>query len=318
MNRSVRAKGDAALAPYIELVAKGDSKRLDVRKMYKLYVNGAFVRSESGRSETLRVGPDFAANIAQGSRKDVRDAVVAARAAQPGWWKTTPAARGLILYRLAEMLESRRSMLRELRKDRDEIDAAIDRCIWYAGWCDKYSALLSTRNPVGAAHFNFSTAEPMGVVGILATDEPALLGLVSMLLPVLVAGNAGVVVASEKDPRTAVVFAEAVATSDVPSGVVNIITGSRSELGPVLAKHMDVDAVAFVAGPHSAELQALAAENVKRVRILPDQKSKKWFAKTAQSLDQIAAFCEIKTIWHPAGILAFFSMGRCVKSCARS
>jgi acyl-CoA reductase-like NAD-dependent aldehyde dehydrogenase len=183
-----------------------------------------------------------------------------------------------------------------------EVVAAIDRVIWYAGWCDKYNALLSTRNPVAGPHFNFSTAEPTGVVGILAPDEPALLGLVSVLVPALVAANAVVLVASEKDPRTAVVFAEALATSDLPAGVANIITGFRSELGPVLAKHMDVNALSFVDGPLTADLQREASDNVKRTHVLHRQKPDEWFSSAAQSLDDIAMYSEIKTIWHPAGI----------------
>ena len=294
-------------------VARDDQSRLAVRKMYKLFINGAFVRSESGRSDPLWDGKDFGANIARGSRKDVRDAVVAARAAQPKWWKTAPATRGLILYRLAEMMEARRPELLERvaegsslsRSEAErEVTAAIDRTVWYAGWCDKYSALLSTRNPVGGPHFNFSTAEPMGVVGILAPDKPALLALVSVLLPPLVAGNSVVLVASESDPRTAMVFAEALATSDLPAGVANIITGYRSELGPVLAKHMDVNALSF--GPSDADLttamQRDAAENVKRVHLLPNDGKNSWMSPSAQSLDEIAAYCEIKTIWHPAGV----------------
>jgi aldehyde dehydrogenase (NAD+) len=270
--------------------------------MYKLFINGAFVRSESGRSDPLWNGSEFGANIARGSRKDIRDAVVAARAAQGKWASTAPGTRGLILYRLAEMMEARRAEFVELLEDAQEVDAAIDRIVWYAGWCDKFSALLSTRNPVGGPHFNFSTAEPTGVVAVLAPDQPSLLGLVSVLLPPLAAGNAVVLVASEKDPRTAIVFAEALATSDVPAGVVNIITGYRSELGPVLAKHMDVNALTFVDGSQTAELQTFAAENVKRTHVLPERSRAQWFEESAQSLDEIAAYCEIKTIWHPAGI----------------
>lgn len=283
-------------------MAKDDRTRLTVRKMYKLFINGAFVRSESGRSDPLWDGNEFGANIARGSRKDVRDAVVAARAAQSKWANTAPGTRGLVLYRLAEMMEARRAEFVELLEDAQEVDAAIDRIVWYAGWCDKFSALLSTRNPVGGPHFNFSAAEPTGVVAVLAPDQPSLLGLVSVLLPPLAAGNAVVLVASEKDPRTAIVFAEALATSDIPAGVVNIITGYRNELGPVLAKHMDVNALAFVDGSQTAELQTFAAENVKRTHVLPDRSRAQWFEDSAQSLDEIAAYCEIKTIWHPAGI----------------
>jgi acyl-CoA reductase-like NAD-dependent aldehyde dehydrogenase len=290
---------------------KFDQPRLAVRKMYKLFINGAFVRSESGRSDPLWDGSEFGANIARGSRKDIRDAVVAARSAQPKWQATAPGTRGLILYRLAEMMEARHEELVDRVREgmnlsaadaEAEVVATIDRVVWYAGWCDKYNALLSTRNPVGGPHFNFSTAEPTGVVGILAPDEPALLGLVSVLLPALVASNAVVLVASEKDPRTAIVFAEALATSDVPAGVVNIITGLRSELGPILAKHMDVNALAFVDGPLTTDLQREASDNVKRTHVLHRQKRDEWFSPAAQSLDDIAMYSEIKTIWHPAGI----------------
>ena len=200
------------------------------------------------------------------------------------------------------MLEARRAELFEHCGDEGEVSAAIDRTVWYSGWCDKYNALLSSRNPVAGPHFNFSTAEPTGVVGILAPDEPALLGLVSVLLPPLVAGNTVVLVASEKDPRTAIVFAEALATSDIPAGVVNIITGFRSELGPVLAKHMDVNAIAFVDGSQTTELQTFSAQNVKRTHVIPERSKREWFDESAQSLDEIAAYSEIKTIWHPAGI----------------
>ncbi len=270
--------------------------------MYKLFINGAFVRSESGRSDPLWNGDDFGGNIARGSRKDVRDAVLAARAAQAKWWRIAASTRGLILYRVAEMLEARRAEFIELLGDAQEADAAIDRTVWYAGWCDKYAVLLSTRNPVAGPHFNFSTAEPMGVVGLLAPDEPSLLGLVSVLLPPLVAGNAVVLIASEKEPRTAVLFAEILSTGDVPPGVVNVITGLRSELGPVLAKHMDVNALGFVNGTQSAQLQTLGAQNVKRTHRLTQLDRAAWFAPQAQSLDEIAAYSEIKTIWHPAGI----------------
>jgi acyl-CoA reductase-like NAD-dependent aldehyde dehydrogenase len=294
-------------------MSKNGEVRLPVRKMYKLFINGAFVRSESGRSDPLHDGKEFAANIARASRKDARDAVVAARAAQRVWWKTAPGTRGLVLYRLAEMMEARRAELVErVREGADcdaqtagaEVTAAIDRTIWYAGWCDKYSALLSTRNPVGGPHFNFSTPEPTGIVAVLAPDEPVLLGLVSVVLPPLVAGNALVVVPSETDPRTAIVFAEAVATSDLPPGVVNVLTGSREEIGPVLAKHMDVNAIAYGAEDTelATQIEQDAAENVKRTRPRPARTRDEWFSDAAQSLDEIEAFSEIKTIWHPAGV----------------
>lgn len=289
---------------------KDQDDRVAIRKMYKLYINGAFVRSESGRSEPL--GNGSAGNIAQGSRKDIRDAVVAARAAQKKWAAMAPAMRGLVLYRLSEMLEARagefaagltRGSHLSAADAKSEVSAAIDRTVWYAGWCDKFAALLSTRNPVGGPHFNFSSAEPTGVVGILAPDEPALLGLISTVLPPIVAGNAVVVVAGKRDPQIAITFAEALATCDLPSGVANIITGHRSELGPPLAKHMDVNAIAFPQEEPTATaaLQRFGAENLKRVHIFAHERAG-WFSSDAQSLDDIARYCEIKTIWHPAGV----------------
>ena len=292
---------------------KNGDARLPVRKMYKLFIDGAFVRSESGRSDPLWDGKDFGANIARASRKDVRDAVVAARRAQGGWWQSTPGTRGLVLYRLAEMLEARHSELVERLREgseltRDdaerEVHAAIDRTIWYAGWCDKYAALLSTRNPVGGPHLNFSTPEPMGVVAILAPDQSALLALLSLVLPAIVAGNTVVVVSSQKDPRTAIAFAETVATCDLPHGVLNILTGFREELAPTLAKHMGIDAILLPDGNalFAAMLEKEAAENLKRVRRYPDRPREGWFSPLSQSLDDIAALCEIKTIWHPVGV----------------
>jgi acyl-CoA reductase-like NAD-dependent aldehyde dehydrogenase len=294
-------------------VSKNGDARLPIRKMYKLFINGAFVRSESGRSDPLRDETEFLANVARASRKDARDAVVAARAGQRTWWNTPPGTRGLVLYRLAEMMEARRAELVErVREGADlsgaqasaEVTASVDRVIWYAGWCDKYAALLSTRNPVGGPHFNFSTPEPMGIVAVLAPGLPALLGLVSVVLPPLVAGNAVVALASERDPLSAVVFAEAVATSDLPAGVFNLLTGSHAEVAPVLAKHMDVNAIAYDASDAklAQELEGEAAENVKRTRPRPERSREEWFSSDAQSLDDIEAFSEIKTIWHPAGV----------------
>jgi acyl-CoA reductase-like NAD-dependent aldehyde dehydrogenase len=294
-------------------MSKNGDVRLAVRKMYKLYINGAFVRSESGRSDPIWDGKEFGANIARASRKDARDAVVAARNAQTKWSKTSPGTRGLILYRLAEMMEARREeFLERLQEGLDiskseaerEVTAAIDRTVWYAGWCDKFSALLSTRNPVGGPHFNFSTAEPMGIVAVLAPDRPSLLGLISVLLPPIAAGNAVVAVPSELDPRTAIVFAEALATSDLPAGVANVLTGYRTEIGPVLAKHMDVNAIAFESGDPAlrALLESESAENMKRVNVYPMRAREEWYGSDAQSLDELAAYSEIKTIWHPAGV----------------
>jgi acyl-CoA reductase-like NAD-dependent aldehyde dehydrogenase len=294
-------------------VSKHEDVRLDVRKMYKLYIGGAFVRSESGRSEPLWDGKAFGANIARASRKDVRDAVVAARAAQGKWWKTAPATRALICYRLAEMMEGRRDeFVERVREGADcsaaqaeaEVTAAIDRIVWYSGWCDKYQALLSTRNPVTGPHFNFSTVEPSGVIGVLAPDRPGLLGLVSVVLPPLVSGNALVVVASETDPRTAIIFAEALATSDIPAGTVNILTGHRSELAPILAKHMDVNGLGFEDDDREQTtlLQKASADNVKRTHLWPKRSTEDWFSSDVQSLDEVSAYCEVKTIWHPAGV----------------
>ena len=282
--------------------------RVPIRKMYKLYVNGAFARSESGRSD--QIGGE---NVAHASRKDVRDAVVAARAAYAKWAEQTPALRGLVLYRLAEMMEARKAELADqlvvggtvdAAEAAREVTAAVDRTVWYAGWCDKYLALASTRNPVGGPHFNFSTPEPTGVVALLAPDEPALLGLVTAVLPALVSGNAVVVVAGERDPRSAVVFAECLSTSDLPGGACNVLTGTRAELAPVLAGHMDVNALGAFGLDATAEkrLGELAAENVKRTHFEAAPAREAWFADGYDDLQRVLAFTELKTIWHPARI----------------
>jgi acyl-CoA reductase-like NAD-dependent aldehyde dehydrogenase len=282
--------------------------RVPIRKMYKLYINGAFARSESGRSDQID-----GENVAHASRKDVRDAVVAARAAQEKWAAQAPALRGLVLYRLAEMMEARRSELAgqlvvggtaDDAAAQREVTAAIDRTVWYAGWCDKYLALGSTRNPVAGPHFNFSTPEPTGVVALLAPDEPALLGLVTAVLPALVSGNAVVVVAGERDPRSAVVFAECLATSDLPGGACNVLTGTRAELAPVLAGHMDVNALGAFGLDAAAERQLgeLAAENVKRTHFEDAPPGEAWFDDRFDDLERVLAFTELKTIWHPARI----------------
>jgi acyl-CoA reductase-like NAD-dependent aldehyde dehydrogenase len=284
------------------------SDRVAVRKTYKLYLNGAFVRSESGRTDS--VGGE---NVVRGSRKDVRDAVQAARAAHEKWGGQTPSNRGLVLYRLAEMMEARASSLAEqlvlggtvtAAAAQREVEAAIDRTVWYAGWADKYVVLASARNPVSGPHFNFSTTEPTGVIGVIAPDEPALLGLVTAVLPPLVSGNAVIVAASERDPRTAVVFAECLATSDLPGGTCNVITGVRSELGPALAAHMDVDGLHAFGVGHEAEvaLGELAAESVMRTRFEDALPVKAWFKPSYDDLDRVLAFTEVKTIWHPARI----------------
>jgi len=287
--------------------------RLDVRKTYKLYVNGAFVRSESGRSDVVGAGTDDSANVARASRKDLRDAAVAARTAFARWATMSPISRGLVLYRLAEMMDARRAeCVERLRLGMNldeagalrETTAAIDRTLWYAGWCDKYAAVLSARNPVAGPYYNYSTPEPTGIVGVVAPDEPSLLGLVSSLVPPLVSGNAVIAIASELDPRTAIVFAECLATSDLPAGTANILTGRRIEIAPHLARHMDVNAIAAYGldAPFAAELERLAADNLKRSRMLPAGSLADWLSPEAQDLEHVAAFVEIKTIWHPAGI----------------
>ena len=262
--------------------------RLPVRKTYKLFVGGAFPRSESGRTYEAE-----GQNIARASRKDVRDAVRAARAAQPGWASATAYNRGQVLYRLAEMVEARVPEFAELCSGRDEVERSIDRIVWYAGWADKLPQVLGGSNPVAGPYFNFTVPEPTGVVAILAPDEPPLLGLVSRVLPPLVGGNAVVAVASEQRPLAAVELAEAIATSDVPGGVVNLLTGFRSELGPILAAHMDVNALDLGAADGAApELEKLAAENVKRVVNGRADVQSPW---------EIARFLELKTVWHPIG-----------------
>jgi acyl-CoA reductase-like NAD-dependent aldehyde dehydrogenase len=262
--------------------------RLPVRKTYKLFVDGAFPRSESGRTYLAQ-----GVNVARASRKDARDAVRAARAASAKWAAMTAYNRGQVLYRIAEMLESRRADFAGLTGGEREVDEAVDRIVWYAGWCDKIAQAIGSSNPVAGPYFNFTVPEPTGVVAMLAPDEPPLVGLVSRLAPALAGGNAVVAVASETQPLAAVELAEVIATSDVPGGVVNILTGHRSELGPVLAGHMDVNAIDLTGvSEDGAELERLAAENVKRVvRGTPD----------GQSLREIEAFLELKTVWHPIG-----------------
>jgi acyl-CoA reductase-like NAD-dependent aldehyde dehydrogenase len=263
--------------------------RLPVKKTYKLFIGGAFPRSESGRTYEAQ-----GANVARGSRKDVRDAVRAAREAFPKWAGMTAYNRGQILYRIAEMMEARRAEFADLCSGADEVDRAVDRFVWYAGWADKLPQVLGSANPVAGPYFNFTVPEPTGIVGIVAPEEPPLAGFVSRLAPAIVGGNATVVVASESAPLTAIELAEVLATSDVPAGVVNIVTGYRDELATILAAHMDVNAL-DLAGADGAveELERLAADNVKRVVR---------GAADAQSPWEIAAFLELKTVWHPIGV----------------
>lgn len=263
--------------------------RLPVRKTYKLYIGGAFPRSESGRTYEAE-----GQNVARASRKDLRDAVVAARSAQPKWAGATAYNRGQVLYRVAEMMEARLEEFAALVGGREEVERSIDRWVWYAGFADKLAQVLGSANAVAGPYFNFTVPEPTGVVGIVSPDEPALLGLVSRVAPALVGGNAIVALASETKPLAAIELAEVLATSDVPGGVVNVLTGHRSELAPWLASHMDVNAIDLTgADGLRPELERAAAENVKRVVL---------GAADAQSLYEIAAFLELKTVWHPIGV----------------
>ena len=243
-----------------------DVSRLPVRKTYKLFIGGRFPRSESGRTYEAE-----GQNVARASRKDARDAVVAARKAQPGWAGATAYNRGQVLYRLAEMMETRAADLAAVCSGKKEVEAAIDRVVWYAGWADKLAQVLGSSNPVAGPYFNFTFPEPTGVVAILAPDEPALGGLVSRLAPALVGGNAVVVVASETHPLAAIELAEAIATSDVPGGVVNILTGQRDELAPILAGHMDVNALDLT-GADGQLTRARAARRRQRQARRPRQR----------------------------------------------
>ncbi|MGH3319641.1 MAG: aldehyde dehydrogenase family protein [Streptosporangiaceae bacterium] len=289
------------------------SERIAVRKTYKLYVGGAFPRSESGRTyDVTDAKGRFLANAARASRKDARDAVGAARKAGSGWSGRTPYNRGQILYRAAEMLEGRRAQLAdEVRraeggsatKAEAAVDATVDRLVWYAGWADKVAQVVGSSNPVAGPYFDFSVPEPVGVVAALAPQRSSLLGLVSVIAPVIVTGNTCVVVASERRPLPAVTLAEILATSDLPGGVVNILTGRAVELAPWLASHMDVGAIDLTGvedAALAAELEASAAENLKRVRRPAEDGEPDW--STDPGLAAITAFLETKTVWHPVGI----------------
>ena len=264
------------------------ASRLPVKKTYKLFIGGAFPRSESGRTYEAE-----GQNVARASRKDVRDAVRAARGAFPKWAGMTAYNRGQILYRLAEMVEARAAEFADLCSGRAEVERTIDRVVWYAGWTDKLAQVLGSSNPVAGPYFNFTVPEPTGVVATLAPDEPPLLGIVSRVVPAITGGNAVVAVASETHPLAAIELAEALATSDVPGGIVNVLTGHRGELAPWLASHMDVNAIDLGGADGDAlELERAAAANVKRVvHGKPD----------AQSPWEVAAFLELKTVWHPVG-----------------
>jgi acyl-CoA reductase-like NAD-dependent aldehyde dehydrogenase len=286
------------------------ASRIEVRKTYKLYIGGAFPRSESARSyEVVDTRGRFLANAALASRKDARDAVVAARKAQPGWAGATAYNRAQVLYRVAEVMEGRRAQFVEevsraegltARRAESVVDASIDRWVWYAGWADKLAQVLGSTNPVAGPYYNFSVPEPTGVVAVIAPQESSLLGLVSVVAPVIVSGNAAVVLASQDRPLAAITLSEVLATSDVPGGVVNLLTGHVAEVAPWLAAHMDVNAIDLAGVDDVAQrtqLEVAAADNVKRVR-RPDTDD--WTADPG--LSRIRSFLETKTVWHPIGV----------------
>ena len=281
--------------------------RLDVKKTYKLYVGGKFPRSESGRVyEVANHKGEHFANVALGSRKDVRDAVVAARAAQAGWASNTTYLRGQILYRIAEMLEGRRDQfvaeIRELTGKSEkaanaEVDAAIDSWVWHAGWSDKIDAVAGSMNPVAGPFFNISTNQPTGVVGAFAPQDSALVGFVNTVAPAIVSGNTVVVVTSEKLSPVALSFAEVLATSDLPGGVVNVLSGKEAELSSWLVSHMDVNAVDLEGASNGTELEIEAAQTIKRViRCCTYDRN-----GSTGSLQHILDLMEVKTVWHPKG-----------------
>jgi acyl-CoA reductase-like NAD-dependent aldehyde dehydrogenase len=283
--------------------------RLDVRKTYKLYIGGEFPRSESGRSyPVLDRDEKLVARAARATKKDLREAVRAARTAWPGWAGKTPYNRGQVLYRVAELMEGRRAQFvdevgRGGAKDADgEVAAAIDRWVWYAGWSDKIHHVLGSVNPVAAPYFNFTIPEPTGVVGVLPPEQPSLLGLVSRLAPAIVSGNTAVVLASERWPLPAVTLAEVMATSDLPGGVANIVTGLTAELVPHLAGHMDVNAVDLTGCPPHLlpEIEQLCADNVKRI-VRATGPEIDWLSESAESPYAVTALMEMKTVWHPMG-----------------
>jgi len=285
--------------------------RVEVKKTYKLFIGGAFPRSESARSYVVDAHDGrFLANAAWASRKDVRDAVVAARAAVPKWGAATAYNRGQVLYRVAEMLEDRAAQFAAAVRDAEgataraanaQVAAAVDRWVWYAGWADKLAQVAGSANAVAGPYFNFSVPEPTGVIGAVAPTDSSLLGLVSVLAPLLAASNCVVVLADEHRPIPAMTLAEVLATSDVPAGTVNVLTGPVGELAPVLASHRDVDGMDLAGAPASiaGELEAAGATNIKRIA-RPVAPGTDWSADPGTS--RLLRFVETKTVWHPIGI----------------
>lgn len=284
-------------------------QRLAVAKTYKIYIDGKFPRTESGRYFALKdKKAKVIANICRGSRKDFRNAVVAARKAQQGWANSSAYLRGQVLYRIAEMLEGRSDQFvdelvlqgRTARQAQMEVETSIDRLIYFAGWADKFQQVFSSVNPVASSHFNFSVLEPMGVISVIAPDDNSLIGLVSNIAPAIVGGNSCVVLASEKYPLCAISFAEVLHASDVPGGVVNILTGLREELTGQFASHMDVNAIAFCNGGKktAASVQEAAADNIKRVI---SRRDLDWLSNDHENPYLIRDTQEVKTTWHPIG-----------------
>jgi aldehyde dehydrogenase (NAD+) len=286
--------------------------RLPITKTPKPYVGGAFIRSESGRTFTVADSKGvFFANIPQCTRKDLRNAVEAAAKAGPGWAKRTAYNRGQIIYRLAEMIEARRQEMMDTlvlfgaskTSATKEVDVTVDRLIYYAGWADKYEQVLGNTNPVSGPFFNFTVAEPMGIVGIIAGDRDPLFGLMSQIAPVIVSGNVVVALSSETQPYPAIVLGEMLATSDLPGGVVNLLTGYRRELVPTFASHTHLRGVSAVVGPDERkELKLGAAESVKRVKTRKAEEDVDWYSEKNQGIYEIRDFVEFKTTWHPIGV----------------
>lgn len=287
--------------------------RISVAKTYKLFIGGGFPRSERGRYLQLKDKEGkLVANYAWATRKDFRNALVVARKAQAGWAKRSAFNRSQIMYRMAEMLESRREVFERCltqhagfsAKDAsEEVDATIDRIFWYAGWADKYAQVLGSVNPVASSFFNFTFPEPTGVVTVFSSMHSPLLGLVSAFAPVIVSGNSCILIVENDAPTIAIELAEVLATSDLPGGVVNILTGKRDELISHIAGHMDLNAIACYGGPEEqiADIQKLSAENVKRVSIFDDPPAKDWKSEDMQSLYALTPYIEWKTAWHPVG-----------------